>query len=151
MTDLPPLAEETESTPAKRPLVVTSLALCVLMFSVWHGYRLVWAITLRETLQEYAARGGFLYPAISGGIWMAAGLAMAWGLWRGAAWSQKTALVTTILYVVWYWCDRLLVQIPRPDWKFALGATVFLLAVFYLDLFDPRTSNYIKSRTQRSS
>lgn len=81
---------------------------------------------------------------------MAAGLALGWGLWRGTAWSQKTALGAAILYAVWTWCDRLLVQIPRPDWKFALGATILLLIVFYLDLFDPRTSNYIKSRTQRS-
>ncbi len=148
-SDLFSSVNESESLPKKRPSVVTFLTLFVLSLSAWNGYRLAQAIALRDILQEYAARGGFLYPVISAGIWTVAGLILAWGVWWGTAWSQKTALGTAILYGVWYWADRLIVQMPRSDWKFALGVTVILFVAFYLDLFDPRTSNYIKSRTQR--
>jgi hypothetical protein len=151
--DLEPVAlpsEEPESTAHKRPRGVTFLTLFVLSFSAWNCYRLVQAIHLREIFLAYAARGGYLYPAVSGGFWLIVGLIVAWGLWRGASWGQKAAASAAAAYGVWYWCDRLIVQIPRPDWKFALGVTVVLMAAFYVDLFDPQVLEYIKKRTQRS-
>lgn len=121
----------------------------VLFFSAWNGIRLGQAIAFRDLLQAYAARGGYLYPALSGGLWLAVGLVVAWGLWRGTAWVQKIAAPAAALYALWYGFDRLVIQHPHPGWPFALGIVVVLLAVFYIDLFDPDVSAYIQSKSQR--
>ncbi|MEZ0395909.1 MAG: hypothetical protein ABWK53_05725 [Anaerolineales bacterium] len=149
--DPPPVSssDETPTPQLKRPQTVTLLTLFVLFFSAWNGIRLGQAIILRDLLQTYRARGGFLYPALSGGFWLVISLMIAWGLWRGAARIQKIAAVAAALYALWYWFDRLVIQIPHPGWPFAMGITLVLLAAFYIDLFDPQVSKFIQSKSQR--
>lgn len=133
----------------KRPETVTYLTQFVLFLSVWNGIRLGQAIALRGILQTYAARGGFLYPALSGAVWLIVGLIVAGGLWWGTPWSRKTAAAAAAAYAAWVLLDRLVLQIPHPGWPFVLGFTFLLLILFYIDLFDPRVSEYIQSQSQR--
>jgi len=42
-------------------------------------------------------------------------------------------------YTLWWWADRLLLQAPRPNWPFALTATIVLLALAASLIFNRKT------------
>jgi hypothetical protein len=49
-------------------------------------------------------------------------------------------------YAAWWWADRLLLQTPNPNWPFALGLTILLLALAALDIFNRKTTIYFSQR-----
>ncbi len=129
----------------RRPTSVTLLALFVLGLALWNGLRLVQAIVFWSILKEYQAGPGPLYAAISGGVWLLAGLFIVWGLWRAKAWARFAALGGAAGYGSWYWFDRLVLQEPHSNWPFALVSTVIFISVFGV-LFRHRTIHFFQSR-----
>jgi hypothetical protein len=114
----------------RRPIVVTLLALFVLGLALWNGLRLIQSLVFWSILKEYQASPGPLYTAISGGVWLLAGLSTTWGLWQGKVWAWFTALGGVLGYASWYWSDRLVFQTPHSNWPFALAFTVISIAFF---------------------
>jgi len=49
-----------------------------------------------------------LYLIVTGVIWSLFGLLVFWALWRGIAWAPKITIISTILYNLYFWFDRLL-------------------------------------------
>lgn len=131
--------------PARRPASLTFLALLASLLAAWNGLRLGAALAFRETLAEYASRGGAIYLVSSGTFWLIAGLAVAWGLWRGKAWGRLAACGAAAACFGWYWFDRLALQTPRPNWPFALAASLLLL-VLTLSILSSRK---VKTHFQR--
>jgi predicted permease len=114
-----------------RPIGVTILALFVLFTALWSSLRLGEAIFLWKSLAEYGAHP--LYIAISGGVWLIAGLFLVWCLWQGKAWGWVAAFSGTVGYASWYWFDRLVLQRLHANWPFALVATaVFLFFILFI-------------------
>jgi hypothetical protein len=76
------------------------------------------------------------YLALSGGVWAAAGLATAVGLFYGARWAPRLARAAAIVLAAWYWGDRLLfvqTDFARQSWPAALSSTLAaLLALFWV-------------------
>ena len=132
----------------KRPFSVTILLWLVLSLTAWSGMRLASAILWWRTLIEFASSPGPLYIAISGGIWLMAGIGLLWGMWQAKAWIRYALLGAGAGFGVWYWCDRLLLQSARENWPFALGATVLLLILVMICVVHPRTKAFF---TQRES
>jgi len=131
----------------RRPTGVTFLVLFVLELALWNGLRLLQAIVFWSLLKEYHAELGPLYSAISGGVWLLAGLSIAWGLLQGKSWSWFVAFGIAAGYGSWYWVDRLVVQTPRANWLFSLALTILLEGCFALFLFNPKTRAYYKKET----
>jgi hypothetical protein len=130
----------------KRPFSVTILLWLVLSLTAWSGLRLVTAILWQGTLLEFASPPGPAYIAISGAVWLLAGLGLFWGMWQAKAWIRSALLGTGAGFFVWYWCDRLLLQSPRANWPFALVTTALLLILLSVCVFLPGTKTFFTKR-----
>lgn len=126
----------------KRPFSVTILLWLVLSLTVWSGLRLASAILWWGTLLEFASPPGPLYIALSGAVWLGAGIGLFWGMWQAKPWIQIALLGVAAGLSVWYWCDRLLLQTPRENWPFALLATVLVLIVLSVCVYLPGTKTF---------
>jgi len=123
-----------------RPFRISLLALFAFCFSIWNALRLVEAIYSWKTLLEYGAYP--FYLALTGGIWLIAGLFLTWGLWRGRRWAWLAATLVTPAYAAWYWLDRLLLQQPHSNWPYALIVTAILLLLVLLVLLSSKTRRF---------
>lgn len=68
-----------------------------------------------------------MITTISSAIWAAVGILLLWGIWQNKAWTAKLLLGAAAGYTVWYWCERLIWQAPRPNWPFAVIVNLVLL------------------------
>lgn len=130
----------------KRPISVTLLLWLVLIFTVWAGMRLVTTVQFWLTIRIFASPPGPLYIAVSGFVWLAIGIILLWSMWRKKVWARSTLLGASAGFSVWYWCDRLLLQNPRPDWLFSLAGTALLLIIVTISLVHPQTKHYFSQR-----
>jgi len=113
----------------RRPFSVTLLAVLVLMFAVVNLMRFF------QTLRQWDFLASLLpfsptYLAASGFVWSVGGLILAWGLWRGKPWSVRYTLLSMILYIMYYWLDRIVFANHAArviNWPFILAVTVSLL------------------------
>ncbi|KAF0107187.1 MAG: hypothetical protein FD146_2028 [Anaerolineaceae bacterium] len=134
----------------RRPRRVTLLAFAALLLSAWNGLRLGEAVAFRQVLREYGAQPGPVFLAVSGGVWLAAGLAIAFGLWRGKAWAWYAAVGAAAGYPVWVWFERLIFQQPHANWPFALGVTLVCLAPVIVILFSRKTTSFFNVQRKRN-
>lgn len=121
----------------KRPLRVICLAIFAVLAAAWNGLRIAETLFFWKTLQEYGAPS--LYIAISGGVWLVAGLMIGWGLWSGKAWGWAGTLGGLLAYTAWYWFDRLFLQKPHANWPFVLIADIVFLLITFIILFSRTT------------
>jgi hypothetical protein len=110
---------------------VTLLTWLVLITSAWNGLRLWTALAWRDALTEFSASPPPIVTAISGGVWMIAGIVLVWGVWQKKDWAANLLVGTASGYSVWYWVERLVWQNPHPNRSFAvivnLAGVVFIL------------------------
>ncbi len=130
-----------------RPASVTLLALLVLLIMCWNAVRLGMAIASWQVLAEYQARGGPLYVAISGAVWLVISAPLFAGLWQGKAWARKAFILASACYIAWYWFDRLFIQYPRANWPFALATSLILLSFSILILFKKGNISFFERGT----
>jgi hypothetical protein len=121
----------------KNHLRATPLIGVVLILTYWHATRLWTAAAWYDVLREYVPAPGAVYTAFSGAFWLGVGSTLAWSLWREKAWAAKMLIGAAAGYTVWYWCDRLIFQVPRTNWPFILAVNLFLL-VYILAAAIPR-------------
>jgi hypothetical protein len=97
--------------------------------ALWNGLRLIQAIIFWPILTEYNSSPGPLYLAVSGGVWLLAGVSAVLGMWKGKKWAWYMVVGGTPSYLCWYWLDRLVLQEPHSNWPFALVSTIILLSL----------------------
>ncbi len=113
---------------SKRPFRTTLCGLLVLITVASRLVRLETGIAWAGVLKSYAPLPGPVYIGVTGGIWVAAGCAILWGLWRRTRWGRWSLLIGAWLYAIWAWADRILLQAGgSPNWKFDLIWTVLVL------------------------
>jgi hypothetical protein len=130
----------------KRPHSVTFLMFTVLCLTAWNAIRLFASIADWNLLAEFAPRPGPVYIAVSATFWTLSGVAL-WITIRRR--SPRARLATAIIsgaYALWWWADRLLLQAPRPNWPFAIVATILILAMISILLYHPHTRAYLQAR-----
>jgi hypothetical protein len=115
----------------KLPFRVTLLYWLVLTLSAWNGLRLWTALAWQNILTEYSASPPPIIIAISGAVWMVAGIILLWSIWQKKAWAAKLLVGVAAGYSVWHWSERLIWQSPHPNWLFAVIVNLALL-VFIL-------------------
>ena len=104
----------------RRPRLVTTLAVLVLILAVWNGVRFYSALQSWSLLTELRAHPGPFYIALTGLLWAAAGLTLFRGLWVGRSWAQKGARIYFALYLAYFWVDRLLFRPAERAQNYAL-------------------------------
>jgi hypothetical protein len=99
----------------RRPASVTWLAVGVLIVAGIYLLRAVLALRDWSFLASLPSVHP-LYIFLTGLIWTLALLPALWGLWTGRAWAPRTIRAAVIVYLVYFWLDRLLLYLPfRPD------------------------------------
>jgi len=118
----------------KLPFRVTLLHLLVLILSAWNGLRLWTALAWQDVLNEFSASPPPIITAISGAVWMVAGIILTWSIWQKNALAAKLLVGVASAYSVWYWSERLLWQNPHPNWLFAVIVNLAALAFILLNV-----------------
>ena len=112
------------------PNRVTLLYVLVLTLSAWNGLRLWTALAWHDAMAEFSTSPPPAITTISGLTWMILGLFLTWSIWQRKSWTEKLLLGAAAGYSLWYWCERVLWQNPRPNWLFAV--TVNLAAIAFI-------------------
>jgi hypothetical protein len=114
-----------------QPFRVTLLYWLVLILSAWNGLRLWTALAWRDVLTGFHASEPPILIAISGGVWMLAGLILVWSIWQEKSWGSNLLILVAAGYSIWYWIERLVWKNPHPNWLFAvivnLAGIIFIL------------------------
>ena len=118
---------------------VTTLLWMVLCLTAWNAIRLFAAIANWDLLAEFAPRPGPLYISLSAAFWTLGGAAAWMAIRRPGRRARLAAALYFSGYALWWWTDRLLLQAPRPNWPFALAATIILLALAASLIFNRKT------------
>jgi hypothetical protein len=115
----------------KPPFRVTLLYGLVLTLSAWNGLRLWTALAWQDALTEFSASPPPIVTAVSGGVWMLAGIILVWVVWQNKAWAAHLLVGIASGYSLWYWVERLAWKSPHPNWMFAvivnLAGIIFIL------------------------
>jgi len=112
-----------------RPGLLTVLCLVLLAFSVIHFAGLVASFRLPELSLPFPD----WYLLLRNGLWGLSGLIAAGGLFFSRSWAPSFTQWAGLAFVLWYWCDRLLLarsDYAKRSWPAAVVVT--LLAVLWL-------------------
>jgi O-antigen ligase len=115
----------------RRPATVTILAVIVLIIPVMNIIRFWAAIRFWEMLTKIEVRPGPIYIAFTGLFWVIAGIWLFWALWMPHPKVKVAAMILILLYLMYYWTDRLIFQnyIQRENTPFTVAMSI--LVVFY--------------------
>jgi hypothetical protein len=125
-----------------RPLEIGILSLLLAWLSVWNGLRLVESFRFWDTSLAYDSQPGPLYIALSGGVWCLLAALLAWATWTGKRWSRGTLLGTGVVYAIWVWIDRFLLQNPHGNEVFTRVAIIAGFIMFILLLSSKNTRDF---------
>jgi hypothetical protein len=118
----------------------------VLILTVWNAIRLGASIADWDLLKEFAPRPGPIYISVSASFWTLSGIALWIALRRRDPRSKSASAIFMLGYAAWWWADRLLLQNASPNWPFALALTTFLLTTTAIDIFNRKTTAYLRQR-----
>jgi hypothetical protein len=133
----------TPQFPRTRPLTVTILVVFVLFITVWNVLRTYVAFTNWEVLYGYENNPAYVFA--SGLIWTTAGITLSLGLVRGKRLALPAGFVLSVLYLVWYWLDRLIIQAsPAGNVEFSAIVSGIMFAIYNLLLYWPSSRVFFK-------
>ena len=131
----------------RRPWYLTWLTVLVLFFALLNLLRMLAALRQWSYLKELPLSVAPLYLALSGAFWFAAGLPLAIGLWFGRRWARTAAWIAGLMYLLYYWVDRVWLAQPQTlatRWPFALMLSIGLLIFLFVTLWVPRGKAYFR-------
>lgn len=130
-------------TPYSRPFSVTLLVFGVLIIAGINLYRCIQAIV------QWRFLAGLLpalpsYLMLSGLFWSLMGFPLAWRLWRGHHKAARLTLWFVLVYIIYYWLDRLLLRqgSAHDNLPFTLGLTVLVVIFIVWTLTRPGTKAF---------
>jgi hypothetical protein len=127
---------------SKFPFRVTLLLCLVLLFTAWNILSVWTVLTWQGTLNELSIHKSVWGIAIGGVLWSMAGLLLFWSIWQGKAWSKALLFGVTAGYTIWYWSGRLIWQMPRPNWPFAVILNLVLIIFILFTTKAPTREAY---------
>jgi hypothetical protein len=146
------LTSSQDRSHAKRPLIVTSLAVAVLTISVLNLIRFFEAIRLWEFLSDLPGISP-VYLAASGLIWALLGLPLSWGLWRGNARAPAATRILCVAYCSYEWVERFIMArmgSRLANWPFFLVFTLIILGVIFWGLSREKVKAFFGERHEPS-
>ena len=134
-----------------RPAGVTWLAVGVFLLAAENALRLGTGLSRSGLLRELELSVPPAYLLLSAGIWALAGLTLAAGLWRGAAWAGRWVMPAAAAYSVQFWLDRLALaasSLANLNWPFAAGVNALALAGIWWVLSRPVASRFFSKDSE---
>jgi hypothetical protein len=127
----------------KRPFGVTLFLWMVLCLSAWGLLRLIGALRWWEVLDQFNSRLSPQYLAITGAVWMAAGIVLLWGILAVKRWVYLAVPISIFIWLAEYWLERIFFQDPRANLTFMIAITIATAAVTLLITFNRRTKEFL--------
>lgn len=87
------------------------------------------------------------YFTLTGALWGGIGLGLSLGLFAGQIWATILTRWLSVVYVLWYWLDRLLfvkTEYARGSTGAAIGATVIGLSLVFWVLRRSQAVSFFK-------
>ena len=107
----------------RRPFGVTYVIVVVLIFTSLNALRMITAIRTWDFLDKSSVVVPVIYFVITGAVWMGTGFILILGLLTRQKWSPSMTQITLVLYMCYYWVDRLFIADHSAivyRWQFAL-------------------------------
>ncbi len=112
-----------------RDVNVTILIVFVLCFTFWYGLRIYSSLVNWQILLEFGANP--VYILATGLLWFLTGLGLLILLWKKHVRTIRAGLLAAVLYISWYWLDRLIIQVsPEPNVLFSAVFSSVLLVIY---------------------
>ncbi|MGE5463836.1 MAG: hypothetical protein ACM3PS_10805 [Syntrophothermus sp.] len=127
----------------KRPFGVTLFVWMVLCLSAWGMLRLIAALRWWDVLDQFGARLGPLYLAITGAGWAVAGVVLIGSVWAGKRWAFLVIPLSVFLWLAEYWLERIFFQDPRANLPFMIYFSIALSAVTLIIAFNRNTREFL--------
>ncbi|NIM93114.1 MAG: hypothetical protein GTO18_05315 [Anaerolineales bacterium] len=126
-----------------RPRSVTWLAVGVLIFSAVFIIRMAVSLTLPDLPLAVPK----WYLTLTGLIWGIAGLVGAYGLYSGRSWAPWYLRIGSLVFVIWYWADRMFLvqsEYERGSLLAAAFVTIAGLIIIFWILSRPGSRMYFQ-------
>ena len=130
---------------ATHPLPVTILATFVLFITAWNGIRVYSSISNWTTLSVFDSSPGYIF--LTGFVWAVAGLVFFEALTSGRHFARRAGLALSVIYMFWYWLDRLIIQTaPAGNVEFSALVSGAVFAIFNILLYWPSSKAFFTRR-----
>lgn len=121
---------------------MTILLCLVVLFTAWNILRVWTVFAWWSTMHEFSIHPPAWILIISGILWALAGFLLMWGIWQGKTWMKHLLFGVTTGATIWYWSERLLWQMPRPNWPFAVILNLILIVFVLFTTKSPTREAY---------
>jgi hypothetical protein len=112
------------------PRIVTWLAVGVLITSIIFIIRLIMSYQIPDLPTKIPA----WYLSLTGFFWGSSGLILSYGLFRKLSWALRVFYWESLIFVVWYWADRILFvrsEYGQASWPASLFITLIALSLIF--------------------
>lgn len=143
---------DTEISKTKVFWIVTAYVASVLIFVLLQFVRLRTAIQLTSLIENLSLTVSQEYLAVSGAIWVAAGLLSAWFLMRRHSYGPISLRAIAVLFSLNYWVEQVwLTRSPlrTVNWYFSAALTLCVLLIIFLTLSHPFVRKIFGDRNGR--
>src|SRR5215216_1399011 len=128
--------------PQKRPFGVTLFLWMVLSLVAWGLLRFFAALSWWSVLSQFEARLSPWYLSITGAGWVMAGGALLWSILSRKPWTHSAVPLSTAVWLVEYWIERIFFEVSRANLPFAILVSVLLLAILLMIAKNQNLKNY---------
>jgi hypothetical protein len=127
------------------PFPVTIVAVFVLFITAWNAIRAYTAIANWDVLFGFDNKPAYVFA--SGLAWTIAGLVLYINLVKGKRLASRAGLTLSVLYAIWYWLDRLIIQAsPAGNAEFSAVVSGVTLVIFNILLYWPSSQAFFTRR-----
>ncbi len=125
------------------PRSVTIIMFFVLCMTAWSAVRAWTSLANWEILTQFKANPFYIFA--TGIIWFILGIVLILLIFKGYRHTLAFSLIASLVYAVWYWFDRLFMQVtPAPNIAFSITGTIITLVIFNTILFWPSSQAFFK-------
>lgn len=123
------------------------LSFFTLVYTAWNTLRTIRSLIDWQTLVGYGAPAGYIF--ITGLFGASIGCWLLWNIGKSWPHTWRAGIAISVLYWVWYWTDRLLLQsTPAPNMLFSLIFSGILLVIVVFLWRSPNTKAFFIKETE---
>jgi len=111
--------------------------------TAWNGLRAWAAVANWDILSRFRANPTYIFA--TGIFWLVVGISLIVLLLKSSRVAPACGLAASVLYLAWYWVDRLMIQaMPETNIPFSIVVSASVLILFNLHLFWPSSQAFFK-------
>src|SRR5687768_7011554 len=134
---------------AGRPLSVTIVSAFVLSITAWNGIRACIALANWDILSRFNGNPAYIFGTSL--AWCIAGMTFFLIISSRKRYSLYAGLILSMIYMIWYWFDRMVIQSsPANNAAFSAVTSIILLMIFNSVLLWPSSRAFFRSARHTS-